>query len=354
MPSPRIIQQRVVNQQLIDSRFATAHDLIAWMGAIQAQEYAMARWAIGLRVPGLTNSAIEEAFNRGEILRTHVLRPTWHFVTPEDIRWMLALTAPRINSLNAYMHRQVGLDEKIFKRSNAILAKSLESGRHLTRTELQERLRQKKIAADGHRLSYIMMRAEIEGIICSGPRQGKQFTYALMEHRVKHVKAVSREEALIRLAERYFRSRGPATVHDFANWSGLSLKESRVGAASLSSKFSREQFLGKDHFFAGDTPRFSGTLPTFLMPEYDEYGMSYKDLGALWTVRPVSTDHASKPRRRYCLVIEGRLSGWWQKDAGNQTAIAEPAFLRSLIPSQRRAVNRAVEKYNRFIASSDP
>lgn len=352
MLSSKVIRLRIVNQQLVKPRFTTARDLIAWMGAIQAQEYAMARWAIGLRVPGLTDSAIETAFNQGEILRTHVLRPTWHFVAPEDIRWMLALAAPQVNSVSAYMHRQVGLDEAVFKRSNAILAKSLKGGRHLTRTGLQKQLRRGKIIADGPRLSYLIMRAEIEGIVCSGPRQGKQFTDALLEERVKPAATISRDQALARLAEKYFRSRGPATVHDFAYWYGLNLRDSRDGAASLPGEFKSEELAGKKYLLAPASSRSPGVDPTFLMPEYDEYGMSYKDVGTMWALRPpVRNDTAESRARHHCLIIEGEFSGWWQRDPKKGHALIDPKFLVSLTGSRRAAVEQAVEKYNAFIAS---
>lgn len=353
LPS-QITRLRLVNQQLAKPRFVTARDLVAWMGAIQAQEYAMARWAIGLRVPALNDAAVESAFNRGEILRTHVLRPTWHFVAPEDIRWMVALAAPQINAISAYMLRQLELNEKIFKRSNTILAKSLAGGRHLTRTILQARLHQGKIIAEGPRLSYLMMRAEIDGIICSGPRLGKQFTYALLDERVQSVATISREKALARLAEKFFRSRGPATVHDFAYWSGLSLKDSRNGAASLPVDFTSEDCSGKEYFHASTPSRNSRIGPTFLMPEYDEYGMSYKDLGTMWSTRPQASDQmAGKNARHQCLVIEGEFCGWWQRDSKSRRPVIDPNFLASLTKSRRAAVTQAVEKYNSFIVSTD-
>ncbi len=227
MKKADIIHSRLLNQQIANSYFQQPGELVEWMGAMQAQEYAMAKWAIGLRIPGSTDAMVESAFNKGGILRTHLLRPTWHFVSPTDIRWMLALSAPRINAIGAYMYRQLKLDNAIFRRSAAVLLKTLEGGKYLTRTELQEALKQKKIIADGLRLGYIMMHAELEGLICSGPRQGKQFTYALLEERVPPVPALTRDESLALLAKKYFSSRGPATTIDFATWSGLTITDSK-------------------------------------------------------------------------------------------------------------------------------
>src|SRR5204863_2843961 len=172
MTNAELIRYRLFNQQIAESKFTEPKQIVQWMVAMQAQEYAMAKWSVGLRLPGSTDAMVEKAFTDGEILRTHLMRPTWHFVTPGDIRWLLKLTAPRVDSINAFTYRQQELDTKVFKRSNDIVAKTLEGGKHLLRTELQTVLKQKKIVAEGVRLSALMMKAELEGIICSGPRRG--------------------------------------------------------------------------------------------------------------------------------------------------------------------------------------
>jgi len=131
-----IAHQRLLNQHIVGTPFEKPADAVAWLGAVQAQDYAGAKWAVGMRLQGATDAAIDQAFADGTLLRTHVMRPTWHFVTPADIRWMLQLTAPRVNALNASYYRQRALDDDIFKRSNAILAKALHGGKQLTRVEL--------------------------------------------------------------------------------------------------------------------------------------------------------------------------------------------------------------------------
>ena len=221
MTNAEIIRYRLTNQQIANTNFKTPQQIVEWMIAMQAQEYAMAKWAIGLRLPGSVEDDIEKAFTKGEILRTHLMRPTWHFVAPADIRWLLALTAPRVHAVNAFMYRQSELDTKLFKRSNDTIEKALSGGKQLTREQLKAALERKKIKADGFRLAYLLMKAELDGIICSGARQGNQFTYALLEERVAPAKPVQRKEALAAFTQRYFASRGPATIKDFATWSGL-------------------------------------------------------------------------------------------------------------------------------------
>src|SRR6266540_1160898 len=174
-----ILQQRLHNQLLSQTKFTQPGQVVAWLGAVQSQDYAGAKWAVAQRTKELTDAAIEQAFAEGEILRTHVLRPTWHFVTPMDIRWMLALTAPRVRAAMAYTYRQVGLDTPIFTKSNAILTKALRGNKQLTRSELGHILQNDGIPADGLRVGLLMLRAELDGIICSGARRGKQHTYAL-------------------------------------------------------------------------------------------------------------------------------------------------------------------------------
>ena len=224
-----IVSQRLFNQQLVDTRFQQAEEIVAWMGAMQAQEYAMAKWAIGLRLGTTNDGAIEAAFNAGRILRTHVLRPTWHFVAPKDIRWMLRLTAPRVRQAMAYMDRQLEVERRLIARSQRAFTKALQGGQPRSRTDLQLALTRAKVAASGPRLAHLLMHAELDGLICSGPRRERQFTYMLLDERVPSTKPLQRDVALAELTRRYFESHGPATVQDFSWWSGLSMRDATRG-----------------------------------------------------------------------------------------------------------------------------
>src|SRR5260370_8551736 len=217
-----IAHRRLHNQLITRPMFEKPEDIVRWLGAVQSQDYAAAKWAVGLRMQGVTDDVIEQAFTDGSILRTHVMRPTWHFVAPADIRWMLTLTAPRINALNAYYYRKLELDDAVFRHSNAVLGKALQGSKQLTRSELASVLQQAGIAADNLlRSTYIIMHAELDGIICSGARRGKQFTYALLDEQVPPTRALDRDEALGEFARRYFTSQAPATLHNFLWWSRL-------------------------------------------------------------------------------------------------------------------------------------
>src|SRR5882762_9944043 len=202
-------------QRLWRSRFDTPQEVVRWLGALQAQEFPVAKWSIAQRTRGATLADVDAAFAAGVIVRTHVLRPTWHFALGADIRWLLQVTAPRVHALNAYYNKQHKLDSKLLAKSNSLIAKALEGGAHLTRSELAAVLTRGGIRAAGNRLAYIVMRAELDAIVCSGAMRGKQHTYALLDERVPHGKTLNREEALAELARRYFTSRGPATLNDF-------------------------------------------------------------------------------------------------------------------------------------------
>jgi hypothetical protein len=351
MTSAEMIRYRLINQQISGTKFKTPQQIVEWMIAMQAQEFAMAKWAIGLRLPGSVESDIEAAFAKGELLRTHLMRPTWHFVTPADIRWLLALTAPRVHTASAFMHRQLELDKKMFKRSNDTLIKALSGGKQLTREHLRAALKQKKIKADGTRLAHLLMQAELDGVICSGPRQGKQFTYALLEERVAPTKTVHRTEALTELTQRYFTSRGPATIKDFTTWSGLTVADAKEGVRMLPSKFIKEEINGQEYYFIpNDLSSYNKIQTSFLMPDYDEYGMSYKDRSVLLVSKNDTLQfRGENPAYNRMIIIDGKIEGTWKRIIKNNTVSIETVPFRPLSKSRQQVLARAIKKYCLFI-----
>src|SRR6266566_6659485 len=279
-----IAHRRLHNQHITRRMLETPQALVEWMGAVQAQDFAAAKWALGLRLPGVTDDDIEQAFTDGTILRTHVMRPTWHFVSPADIRWLLALTAPRVNAGNASWYRRLELDDALFIRSNAVLAKALQGGKQLTRAELVSVLQRAGIATDElQRFSYIIMRAELDGIVCSGARRGRQFTYALLDERAPQAMTLDRHEALAEVASRYFTSRGPATLQDFVWWSGLTVADARTGLEMVTSQLMHEVVDGQEYWFSTSTsPAKDLSQSVYLLPNYDEYIVGYTDRSAIF------------------------------------------------------------------------
>jgi hypothetical protein len=347
-----IAYQRMHNQHITRHPLATPAEVVAWLGAVQAQDYAGAAWAVGQRAREATAAAVEQAFTDGAILRTHVLRPTWHFVAPADIRWLLLLTAPRVHALNVYYYRQSGLDEALLRRCHIVLANALQGGQHLTRDELAAALRQAGIATEGTiRLSYIMMHAELEGVICSGPRRGKQFTYALLEERVPPAPPLDREEALAALARRYLASRGPATVPDFVWWSGLTTADARAAFALVAAEFEQTVIDGQMYLFPPSAPPVVDPSPTaYLLPNYDEYVSGYKDRSAL-----IAEENTKKfdPQANivfsHFIVIDSQIMGTWQRTLKKNAVIIERSPFAPLTAAEAQAFAAAAERYGRFL-----
>src|SRR5262245_29999042 len=225
-----IAAARLERQQLTRSSLAGAVDVVSWFGAVQAQEYAAARWGLGQRMRGgATDADVRRAVDSGRILRTHVMPPTWHFAARADIRWMLELTAPRVNRFVAGYYRRQELAAPLRTRAAAIFERALGDGGHLTRNELGAHLARAGIVVKGVRLAILTLYAELEGLMCSGAYRDKQLTYALLAKRAPRPKRLSRDEALATLTRRFFASHGPATVRDFVWWSGLTTADTKRG-----------------------------------------------------------------------------------------------------------------------------
>jgi hypothetical protein len=350
MNSLDIVQQRLSNQHLAGNPLETAADVVAWLGAVQAQDYVGAKWAVGQRVQGATDTTIEQAFNEGTILRTHIMRPTWHFVAPADIRWLLELTAPRVNQMNAYMYRQLELDDALFVRSNKAISEALVGGKFLTRTELGEVLSRAGITAKGMRLGYIIHRAELDAIVCSGPRRGKQFTYALLDERAPQAKSLPYDEALAELTKRYFTGHGPALLEDFAWWSGLTKTQARTGLEMVKSGLTRETVGDRDYWLAPHPPLVKETSPTaHLLPNYDEYLLSYRDTRPVLDPAHAHMIETGNPIFGHFLVIDGRMAGVWRRDLRKDVVTITLKRFAPLSEAQEEAVHAAAERYGPFM-----
>jgi DNA glycosylase AlkZ-like len=344
-----IVSRRLRNQKLIGSDVRGSADLVAWMGAVQAQDYPGAKWALALRSPALTNAAIDRDFDVGRILRTHVMRPTWHFVTPADIGWMVALTKDRVLAVCASYYRRMGLDAATCVKSRRTLERILQGGRQLTRPEIAAAFSKANVPSESIALGFLLMRAELEGVLCSGPRRGKQFTYALVEERVPPVPPLSRDESLATLARRYFTSHGPATVRDFSWWSGLTMQESRAGVDAIAESLAQETIGGLTYWFA---PSRAARLPpspdVYLFPNYDESGIAYRDR-AVVPVLPRPGRVAAGAEGPHLLWIGGEIVGRWARKPKAQHVVLEMQPFRRLTERERRALAAAATRFSRFM-----
>ena len=331
----------------------TASEVVAKLGAVQAQDYGASKWGLAQRTDGLTDARIEKEIDDGAIVRTHVLRPTWHFIAAADIGWMLALSAPRVHAANAYWYRWLEVDEAVTRRSRTALTKALRDGKQLTRAELGQALTRARIQVTTPvRLACIVMRAELDGLICSGARRGKQFTYALLEERVSGATALERDAALFELARRYFTTRGPATIDDFAWWSGLTKADAKRGVEAAATHLEHESIEGRSYWFPAveGTARIPSSV-THLLPNYDEYFVGFKDRSAFNArVRAAGVKARTDALSGHVLTINGQIVGGWRRTFVRQSVVIEPKLLIRLIEAERRAVGVAARRFGRFLA----
>lgn len=244
-PAAGIPLRRMHAQRLAGTPLGAPEDVVGWLGCVQSQDYGPAKWSVGERAHGATDAALDAVFNAGGILRTHVLRPTWHFVLPADIRWIQALTAPRVHAQNAYYYRQSGLEDAgVHETCTRLITDALRGGRQRTRRELEAVLHAGGVPVKGLGTAYVLMRAELDCVVCSGALRGRQHTYALFGERVPDTPPRSRDEALGELALRYFASRGPATAKDMRFWSSLTLADIQRGIEIAGPRLEREEVDG--------------------------------------------------------------------------------------------------------------
>lgn len=353
MNHTEITQRRLQNQGLSKTIFKNAQDVVNQLGAVQAQDYAGAKWALAQRLDHETDSSLDKQFNNASILRTHLMRPTWHFVSPQDIRWLLKLTAPRVHAFNGTYYRKMELDKATLNKTNSILEKALQGNKQLTRTELAKIIEQKGIpTGDTVRLSCIMMHAELDGIICSGARKGKQFTYALIEEVAPPVKSKTRNESLAELVSRYFSTRGPATLQDFAWWSGLTIADAKHGMEMVKSKFIQEEFNGQTYWFRDVKPQKVKSPKIYLLPNYDEYFIGFKDRSAIGdaiTGLGIKSEDATASLLVHIIFLDGQVVGGWKRTLEKKQVVVELSLITKLSKPEMQAVHKEAEKFGKFL-----
>ncbi len=339
-----IVARRLRAHRLTGARFSSTLDVVYWLGAVQAQDYGAATWALGQRAEGATEAQINQLYDAGAIVRTHVLRPTWHFALPTDIRWLLALTGPRVRRGLAGRWQQLEIGADVVARASAAIGAALAGGRYRTRTELGEVLRAAGIAPDGQRLPHLLMAAELDGLIVSGPRRGKQFTYALLEERAPAARPMDRTEAIVELTRRYFRSHGPAQLQDFVWWSGLTMTDARLGLSLAGAALDRRDVEGATYWFdAAAEPAGDASASAHLLPNFDEYTVAYRDrTAAIHADRPFDPALFSFGSiLSNVVLVEGRVGGAWRRTAARREVRVDIRLLDPLDPDEATAVEEA-------------
>lgn len=353
MPSQKedIALKRLASQQIAAPKFEQPEQVVAWMGAMQAQDYEMSKWAVGLRMNAKASDLdIEKALDEGRIIRTHILRPTWHLVSPQDLPWMLELTAPHVRRQMNSMSRQLGLDDTIFSTSRKIIEKALEHHNYMTRDEIMVLLNHVGISTADIRSALIMFDAELCGLVCSGPRKGKQQTYALLEERVVSTRSFAREESLAELAKRYFMSHGPASLKDFVWWSGLGINDARKALAFNDHILTKAVVAEKEYWFheasiAGKVSEES----VFVLPAFDEFLVGYTD----------RTDTLAQEISKECIsvngifkatiVLGGQVVGIWKRTIKPKQVLVELKLLYSLNDDLKESIKLALKPYGEYL-----
>lgn len=269
---------RLLSQQLAVPMFDGPHDVVDWFGFMQAQDIRMIRWAVAMRTRRPSLSAFREAYDKGEIIRTHLFRCTWQLTTAEDLRWMIPLCAASSRRAARGYLKQTGgsISEDEEKRGNDLIAEAMQGRGSLTRQELESLLAERGLASDAHTMSVYMRFAEYNGVICSGTYHPTKHTYALLEERVPPSPAATRDEALAMLARKYFRSHAPATLNDFVWWTGLPVSQCRAAIDSIGSELLTESYRGETYYLHTASRTRGCRTVARLLPSYDEYIIGYK------------------------------------------------------------------------------
>jgi hypothetical protein len=346
-----ISNSRLNSQKIAKPEFKTAKEIVSWMGAIQAQDYPMAKWAVGVRLRDPEINNIESAIDKGEIIRIHVLRPTWHLVAADDVYWMLQLSSAKIKSASMSRHKELGLTEPVLAKTRRIIEKALAAGISLTRNELAKEFQKSGINTDANRLSHILFSAEMEGIVCSGPLKNDKLTYVLISERVPQKKEYSKDESLAELARRYFISRCPATIEDFSWWSNLSLGNARRAIDIIRSDFSAET-IGTSEYWLPNSFTGAGkeSAAVHLLPAFDEFLISYRDrsssLALVHNKKTVTDNGIFHPP----IVINGQVAGLWRRTFKKNSMVVETEFFQPVSNTVLHMTEKKAGDFGQFLS----
>lgn len=334
---------RLLNQQLVSPQYSDVHDLVSWMGMLQAQEYKMMRWAVGMRLKKPSMAAFREAYDAGRIVRAHLFRCTWQLVAAEDYRWMLSLCADKnrlaIRGYFAYHGKRI--EEREYERANDLIRRSIEGKGSVSKDTLLLRLKEQGLVDDAHTMSIYLRRAEADGVICSGVLDNRQNTYALVEERIPRLCELPRDEAIAELARRYFRSHSPAILEDFVWWSNLGVGECRAAIESIRSELIAESYAGETYFIHRDCRVRGYRRQTILLPSYDEYLIGYKSRYHAFEEEFRHRVHSSNGLFYPVILHDGQVVGNWHPKQ-------EASFFKD---EMQPDIADAMLRYQRFLDS---
>lgn len=346
MTTSEIRALRLHNQKIIHSNLKKPHDVVAWLGAVQAQDLQASLYAIGLRIPGATETLVEKAIEDRSIVRGWLMRATIHHMPAEDALWMTRLLSPRQNKKAGSIYRKLDLADAVFTRARAVLEATLANGPKM-RSEIYTDFTKAGIdISEGRGLQIIKYWGQ-EGLLCIGPRIGKQQTFALLDTWVKHNKISNDEEGFAILAQRYFQSHGPATLTDFTWWTGATKTEAHRGLEAVKHLFTSRFINGQEYFFSP-----TDTLPeldkekALLLPAFDEYTVAYTDRSAVIDTEDMKkVYYGINPN----VVIGGEVVGTWKRIfKGKEVHIQILPFAR-FSAEEVTEITKAADHYAMFL-----
>jgi hypothetical protein len=348
MDDRMLARWRLHTLRLAGRSYPSPEAVIEGLLGVQAENYAQASWAVAARTTGVTEEAFGRLYDQGAILRTHVLRPTWHFVRPDDIRWLVELTAPRTRRSAAQLQRHLGLGDRVLQASAAVIAEALSGGAHLTREALGDGLRAAHLPADGLALGTVLFHAEASALICSGARRDGRHTYALLDERAPKARRLDRDEALAELVVRYFTGHGPATERDLAYWASMTLTDVRAGLAAAAGRLDRLEHDGRTYWFAEPPPPDGVLEPrAHLLQTLDEYHNGYQDSRSVLDVDGIL------PRGRSAAVgmalVDGQMIGDMRRTVRPRGVGFEVGLFRPLAADEAGALQAAAHRYGTFL-----
>lgn len=351
MTSRDIALLRLANQQIVAPGCQEPAEVVASLGAMQAQDYLGTLWAIGLRLPAATETDIEQAIADRMIIRTWPLRSTLHFVAAADAHWLLEFLGPRIIAAAGLRHEQYELDETALTRIRKVLFKALQGNQQLTRDEIYAWLRGSRISVEGQRGYHILWRMGVERVICFGPRRGKQQTFCLLEEWAPKARNLEKDAALAELTLRYFKGHGPATLQDFIWWSGLKISDAKAGLAMVSSQLESLAVNDQLYWMHPGMPRLGKkTSIVCLLPGFDEYLLGYRDrTAALDPLHAQKIQPGSNGIFSSTIVVNGKVAGTWRRVLTKKSVKIKTNLFKSLTKAETRGLEEAIRRYCAFL-----
>ncbi len=340
-----LVEQRLAAQRITSAPFADPVDAVRFLLCVQAQDAPLARYSVGLRVSEADDHHITAALDQGRILRTHILRPTWHFVAAEDLRWILALTSPKVESGLAGRHRQLGIDQSTLEGAQVELADMLQQRNFSTAPEIAERLAEVGHGSSREVVRHLLLVAELRGLVCSGPLRGSTHTYGLVDELVAPAPPVDRDVAIRELVHRFFAGHGPASEQDLRRWTTLTLTEIRGALAELGDVLEAVSYGDETLWFeAGSVSRRADRRRATLLPTFDEAYLPYKTVGmARMAGHPRGQEpHSFAEAGGGVVVVDSRDGGWWKRTLQGRDSMSIRLGLASkLTGHQRQAIEEA-------------